>query len=70
MSKMDKKSNNNPMVSIIMPSYNQAKYLPETLDSVLAQSFKDWECLIIDDGSIDNTEEIARIYCKKDDRFK
>ena len=62
---MDKKK-----VSIIIPCYNQAKYLPETLDSVLAQSFKDWECLIIDDGSIDNTEEIARIYCKKDDRFK
>jgi glycosyltransferase involved in cell wall biosynthesis len=70
MSKMDKKSNNNPMVSIIMPSYNQAEYLSETLDSVLAQSFKDWECLIVDDGSIDNTEEIAKIYCKKDDRFK
>lgn len=70
MSKIDKKSNNNPKVSIIIPSYNQEKYLSETLNSVLAQSFKDWECLIVNDGSVDNTEEIAKIYCKKDGRFK
>lgn len=61
---------NNPLVSIIVPCYNQAQYLSETLDSVLAQTYPYWECIIVDDGSPDNTEEFASIYCKKDARFK
>ncbi len=58
-----------PKVSIIIPCYNQAIFLPETLDSVLAQTFQDWECIIINDGSPDNTEEIAKNYCARDNRF-
>lgn len=58
------------MISIIVPCYNQAKYLPETLDSVLAQTYEDWECIIVNDGSPDNTEEVAKDYCDKDSRFK
>ena len=58
-----------PKVSIIIPCYNQAEFLPETLDSVLAQTYQDWECIIINDGSLDNTEEIARNYCSRDKRF-
>jgi glycosyltransferase involved in cell wall biosynthesis len=44
-----------PLVSVIIPSYNAMAYLPETVESVLQQSFKDWELLIVDDGSADHT---------------
>lgn len=57
------------LVSIIVPCYNQAQYLSETLDSVLAQSYTNWECIIVNDGSPDNTAEIAKQYCEKDKRF-
>lgn len=59
-----------PLVSIIVPCYNQAQYLPETLDSILVQTYSNWECVIVNDGSPDNTEEIAKKYCEKDCRFK
>lgn len=59
-----------PQISVIIPCYNQANFLPETLDSVLAQSYQNWECIIVNDGSSDNTEQIAQQYCKKDNRFK
>ena len=58
-----------PQISIIIPCYNQGQYLPETLDSVLAQTTSDWECVIINDGSSDNTEEVAQNYCDRDSRF-
>lgn len=58
-----------PLVSIIVPCYNQGKYLGEALDSVLAQTYQDWECVIINDGSRDNTEEVAQEYCQRDCRF-
>ncbi|MEI8273266.1 MAG: glycosyltransferase family 2 protein [Paludibacter sp.] len=58
------------LISIIVPCYNQAQYLPETLDSVLDQTYTNWECVIVNDGSPDNTEEIAKGYCNKDSRFK
>lgn len=58
-----------PLVSIITPCYNQAQYLSEALDSVLRQTFANWECIIVNDGSKDNTEEVALAYCKKDSRF-
>ncbi|MEB3178365.1 MAG: glycosyltransferase family A protein [Nostocaceae cyanobacterium] len=57
-------------VTIIMPAYNAAPYLAESIESVLAQTFQDFELLIIDDGSQDNTAEIARQYCEKDYRVK
>lgn len=57
-------------VSIIVPCYNQAVFLPETLDSVLAQTYQNWECIIVNDGSPDNTDEVAKMYCEKDNRFK
>ena len=61
---------NQPLVSIIVPCYKQAEYLPETLNSVLAQTYPNWECVIVNDGSPDNTEEVAQDYCKRDSRFK
>lgn len=59
-----------PFVSVIVPCYNQALYLSETLDSILKQTFPDWECIIVNDGSTDKSEEIARGYCLKDQRFQ
>lgn len=59
-----------PLVSIIVPCYKQAEYLPDTLESVLSQTYDNWECLVIDDGSPDNTGEIASLYCLKDSRFR
>lgn len=55
------------MVSVVMPVYNGEKYLRECIDSVLAQTFKDFEFIIVDDGSTDNTENIIKSYT--DDRI-
>ncbi len=57
-----------PKVSVIIPSYNRAEYISETIDSVLAQSFEDFELLFIDDGSTDNTEAIVKRYQEQDPR--
>ena len=57
-------------VSIIIPCYNMEQYLAETLDSVVAQTYNNWECIIVDDASTDNTELIVNNYCNKDNRFR
>ena len=59
-----------PFFSIIVPVYNVAAYLRACLDSVLAQTFGDWECLCVDDGSSDGSGEILDEYAKKDTRFR
>lgn len=59
-----------PIVSVIVPCYNQAQYLSESLDSVISQTYPYWECIIINDGSPDNTEGIALNYCSIDQRFR
>ncbi|RAP50056.1 MAG: glycosyl transferase family 2 [Methanosphaera sp. rholeuAM270] len=59
-----------PEVSIIIPLYNCGKYLAETLDSVLSQTFSNWEALLVDDKSTDDTLEIAREYERRDARFR
>jgi glycosyltransferase involved in cell wall biosynthesis len=59
-----------PLVSIIIPTYNRADLIRETLDSVLAQTYQNWECIIVDDGSTDNTDEVVGEYVLKDQRFK
>ncbi|MAM28749.1 MAG: hypothetical protein CMC13_06970 [Flavobacteriaceae bacterium] len=58
-----------PLVSIIIPTYNRAHLLGETLDSVLAQTYQNWECIVVDDGSEDHTQELLKQYRKKDNRF-
>lgn len=58
------------LVSIIIPSYNYGNYLPCVLDSLFKQSYSNWECLIIDDGSIDDTKQVAEKFCKDDPRIK
>lgn len=61
---------NNLLVSIIIPTYNRAHLIDETLDSVLAQTYSNWECLIVDDGSTDHTQEVVEEYLNKDARFQ
>ena len=58
-----------PIISVIVPCYNQGNYLTETLNSIVDQTFTDWECIIINDGSTDNTKEITDSFCDKDSRF-
>lgn len=59
-----------PLVSVIIPSYNYGHYIGKTLDSVREQTFNNWECLIIDDGSTDDTREIVTPYLVIDPRIK
>ncbi|MFP3591675.1 glycosyltransferase family 2 protein [Chryseobacterium sp. SIMBA_038] len=57
-------------VSIIVPCYNQSSFLDKCLQTVLEQTFQDWECIIVNDGSKDNTEAVAKIWVEKDSRFQ
>ncbi|MFD2698604.1 glycosyltransferase family 2 protein [Mesonia sediminis] len=59
-----------PLVSIIIPTYNRAHLIGETLDSVLAQTYTNWECIVVDDGSTDATDELMAKYCAKDSRIR
>lgn len=63
-------SNNNSLVSIVLPVYNGEKYLVRAIESILTQSYKDWELLLVNDGSIDNTIAICDEYVAKDSRIK
>src|SRR5579859_2675921 len=59
-----------PLVSVAMPVYNAQRYLAQAVDSILAQSFKDFEFIIIDDGSTDSSTEILRKYEAADPRIR
>lgn len=59
----------NDLVSIIVPCYNQAQYLDEALQSVLDQTYVNWECIIVNDGSPDHTKEISQGWVANDNRF-
>jgi glycosyltransferase involved in cell wall biosynthesis len=63
---MTNPSEKNPTISIITPTYNRAAYIGRAIESVFAQSYSDWELLIIDDGSTDTTESIVRSFIEKD----
>ena len=51
-----------PTVSVVVPTYNRAELLPRALDSIIGQTFSDWEIVLVDDGSIDGTSELAATY--------
>jgi glycosyltransferase involved in cell wall biosynthesis len=61
--------NQTPVVSVIVPCFNYGHLLSECLESVRHQSLVEWECIVVDDGSGDETQAIARGYCLKDARF-
>lgn len=58
-----------PQISVIIPVYNVEAYLERCLNSILSQTFDDWECICIDDGSVDGSGKILDAYAKKDSRF-
>ncbi|MDE6113920.1 glycosyltransferase family 2 protein [Barnesiella sp. WM24] len=58
------------LVSIITPSYNCAKFICDTIESILAQTYQNWELLITDDCSTDNSRDVISEYCKKDSRIR
>lgn len=61
-----------PVVSVVIPCHDYARYLPEAVSSVLAQTFRDWELVIVDDGSTDDTVEVTQslIACHPDRRIR
>ncbi len=59
-----------PLISVIIPCYNQAQYLPDALNSILNQTFNDWECIIINDGSSDNTNDVVCGFLNQNKKFK
>jgi glycosyltransferase involved in cell wall biosynthesis len=59
-----------PLVSVIIPCYNYGHFLCETLENILQQTYQNLECIIVDDGSTDNTNEIVQSYITKDARFR
>ena len=60
----------NSLVSVIITCFNQEKQIIKTLQSILNQTYKEWECLIVDDGSTDNSAKIIKTYINGDVRFK
>lgn len=59
----------NPLISIIIPSYNRGNLIRETLDSIIEQTYTNWECIVIDDRSTDGTDAILKEYSNRDNRF-
>lgn len=59
-----------PIVTVIVPIYNAEKYLCDCVDSILIQTFSDFELLLIDDGSTDTSGQICDEYAKKDSRIR
>lgn len=62
--------NHSPKISIIVPVYKVEQYLPKCVDSILAQTYQDWELLLIDDGSPDKSGKICDEYAQKDERIR
>ena len=59
-----------PTVSVVVPVYNTERYIAETIDSILKQTFTDFELIVIDDGSTDRSPEILRELAAKDSRIR
>ncbi|MEC2076093.1 glycosyltransferase family 2 protein [Metabacillus fastidiosus] len=59
-----------PLVSIITPSYNSTRFIPDTINSVMAQTYENWEMLIVDDCSKDESRQLIRSFIEQDERIK
>jgi len=59
-----------PLVSVIMPAYNAEKYIGDSIQSVLDQTYSNWELLVVDDGSTDKTADVVRQFAARDSRVK
>ena len=60
----------NPILTVLMPVYNAEKFLDESINSILIQTYSDFEFIILDDSSTDNSLKIIKNYAKKDKRIK
>ncbi|MDE6569554.1 MAG: glycosyltransferase [Alistipes sp.] len=67
---MPQGAKNQPKISIIVPVYKVERYLPQCLDSILGQTFGDWECILVDDGSPDGCPQLCDEYAARDPRFR
>ena len=65
-----KESSATPFFSVLVPTYNQAEYLPEALESLRAQTFPDWEAVVVNDGSTDGTRGVMEAYAARDPRIR
>ena len=63
-------STNKPVVSIVIPTFNYGNFLPDTLKSIKNQTFENWECIVVDDGSTDDTKTVINRFISDDGRFK
>ena len=59
-----------PLISIILPTFNRSELIAETLQSLQIQSYQNWECIIVDDFSTDNINEVVQGFINYDNRFK
>jgi glycosyltransferase involved in cell wall biosynthesis len=59
-----------PLVTVIIPSYNYGRFIGQTIESVQAQTYPNWECVVVDDGSTDNTREVVESYARRDTRIR
>ena len=57
------------LISVVVPCYNYARFLSETLESLMQQTYTNWECIVVDDGSTDNTAEVCKVYSLQDSRI-
>lgn len=60
---------NNSLISVVIPAYNYGQYIGEAIESLLSQTEKNWECIVVDDGSTDNTNEVVNAFCRMDNRI-
>ena len=63
-------NDNHPFFSIVLPTYNRSSFISKAIESVINQTYKNWELIIIDDGSTDNTNEVVNKFIQKDHRIK
>ena len=59
-----------PLVTVIMPVYNAERYMEQSIESIIAQTYQKWELLIVDDGSTDSSVQIMQEYCSRDRRIQ